>query len=117
MRRRDNGQWQAPGGVLELEETFEVGVVREVFEETGVRVEVDQLSGVYKNLSLAVVALVYRCHPVDGLPTCSDEASEAAWLPIDEALALMRPAFAVRVADAASFGPPASRAHDGTNLL
>lgn len=25
IRRRDNDQWQAPGGVLELDETFEEG--------------------------------------------------------------------------------------------
>lgn len=38
IRRRDNGAWQPPGGVLELDETPEQGTVREVLEETGVRV-------------------------------------------------------------------------------
>ena len=33
------GEWSLPGGVLELGETLEVGVVREVQEETGVLVE------------------------------------------------------------------------------
>jgi 8-oxo-dGTP pyrophosphatase MutT (NUDIX family) len=51
VQRRDNGRWEAPGGVLEPEETFEEGVVREVAEGTGVLVGVDQLTGVYKNLS------------------------------------------------------------------
>ena len=34
IRRRDNGRWEPPGGVLELDETFEAGVRREVHEET-----------------------------------------------------------------------------------
>ncbi len=40
VRRRDNGQWEPPGGVLELAETFDHGVRREVFEETGIEVQV-----------------------------------------------------------------------------
>lgn len=33
------GEWSLPGGVLELGETLEAGVIREIWEETGVRVE------------------------------------------------------------------------------
>jgi 8-oxo-dGTP pyrophosphatase MutT (NUDIX family) len=43
VQRRDNGRWEAPGGVLELGETFEEGVRREVAEETGVDVAVEHL--------------------------------------------------------------------------
>ena len=39
VRRRDNGHWEPPGGVLELDETIQAGLVREVLEETGLRVE------------------------------------------------------------------------------
>ncbi len=35
IRRRDNGHWEPPGGVLELDETIEDGLRREVLEETG----------------------------------------------------------------------------------
>ena len=59
IRRRDNNQWQPPGGVLELGETFEEGVRREVLEETGMQVRVGRLTGVYKNMNLGVVALVW----------------------------------------------------------
>jgi hypothetical protein len=45
IRRADNGTWELPGGVLDPEE----GVAREAWEETGLRVEVDELTGVYKN--------------------------------------------------------------------
>ena len=119
IRRRDNNQWQAPGGVLELGETFEEGVAREVFEESGVHVEVGRLTGVYKNLNAGVVALVYRCRPVNGEPTASEEAVDVQWVHLSEALELMTPAFSIRVADAAETAgrPAASRAHDGINIV
>ncbi|GAA4875619.1 NUDIX hydrolase [Actinomycetospora straminea] len=115
IRRRDNDQWQAPGGVLEADETFEQGVVREVLEETNVQVEVEQLTGVYKNLQKNVVALVYRCRYLSGTPTPSDEAAEVLWTDPAEIIKQMAPAFAVRIEDALRLadGPPASRAHDG----
>jgi ADP-ribose pyrophosphatase YjhB (NUDIX family) len=59
VQRRDNMHWEPPGGVLELGETFEEGVRREVAEETGVLVEVERLTGAYKNLSRGIVALVF----------------------------------------------------------
>jgi 8-oxo-dGTP diphosphatase len=117
IQRRDNNQWQAPGGVLEKGETFEAGVIREVREETNVDVQVDRLTGVYKNMAQSVVALVYRCHPVGGSPTPTAEASDAAWFALSEAINRMTPAFAARVRDAVSGGPAASRAHDGHDLL
>src|ERR1700754_3187058 len=76
VRRRDNNQWQPPGGVLELGETFEEGVRREVLEETGVYVRVERLTGVYKNMTLSVVALVFRCIAIGGTPRATDESSE-----------------------------------------
>ena len=56
IQHRDTDQWEPPGGILELDETFEDGVRREVAEETGVAVEVERLTGAYKNLSRGVVA-------------------------------------------------------------
>ncbi|MFF7010394.1 NUDIX domain-containing protein [Streptomyces fimicarius] len=44
IKLADNGTWEPPGGVLELAEAPEDGVRREVFEETGVKVEVDRLT-------------------------------------------------------------------------
>jgi 8-oxo-dGTP pyrophosphatase MutT (NUDIX family) len=114
-QRRDNGHWEAPGGVLELDETFEAGVAREVLEETGVMVTVGPLTGVYKNMTLGVVALVYRCEPVGGNPRHTDESTDVRWIDPDRIESLMTPAFAVRVRDALrNDAAPASRAHDGT---
>ena len=49
VQRRDNAHWEPPGGVLELGETFEDGVRREVAEETGITVNVERLTGAYEN--------------------------------------------------------------------
>lgn len=116
VQRRDNAHWEPPGGVLELDETFEAGVRREVAEETGVTVEVERLTGAYKNLARGVVALVFRCHPVAGEPTITDESQRVQWLTADEIREHMAPAYAVRVLDALS-QHAASRAHDGVQLI
>lgn len=116
IQRRDNSHWEPPGGVLELGETFEDGVRREVAEETGVTVEVDRLTGAYKNLTRGIVALVFRCHPISGEPTATDESQRVQWLTPDEISRHMTPAYAVRVLDALS-DTAASRAHDGVQLI
>ena len=116
IKRDDNGHWEAPGGVLELNESFEAGVRREVLEETGLEVTVERLTGVYKNMVYGIVALVYRCRPVDGEPHATEEAREIRWMTTEEVQAAMVPAFGVRVLDAFEDSPQ-SRAHDGVDLI
>lgn len=116
IRRRDNGHWEPPGGVLELGEQFEEGVRREVREETGLNVHVERLTGVYKNLTAGVVALVFRCHPLDTADVDSAEAVAVRWADSAEVSGMMDPAYAVRVTDA--FGDSTvTRAHDGVQLV
>src|SRR6478752_7201605 len=100
IQRRDNGAWEAPGGILEPGETFEEGVVREVREETGITVEVERLTGVYKNMTREIVALVYLCRPASGSPEPSEEARRVRWITQAEVDGLMTPAFGIRVHDA-----------------
>lgn len=116
IKRDDNGHWQAPGGVLELDESFEAGVRREVLEETGLEVAVERLTGVYKNLTYGIVALVYRCRPTVGEPRTTEEAREFCWMTKEEVQAAMVPAFGVRVLDAFEESPQ-SRTHDGVNIV
>jgi 8-oxo-dGTP diphosphatase len=116
IKRDDSGHWEAPGGVLELEESFEAGVQREVLEETGLEVVVERLTGVYKNLTHGIVALVYRCRPTAGEPGATEEAREIRWMTKEEVQATMTPAFGVRVLDAFEEAPQ-SRSHDGFNLV
>lgn len=112
IRRADSGAWELPGGVLELAETPEAGVWREVWEETGVEVEVGGLSGVYKNLARGIVALVFRCRPVGGALRVSEESSEVMWLTADEVRERVAEVFAVRLFDAVRDGVVV-RSHDG----
>lgn len=116
IRRRDNGNWQPPGGVLETHETFEQGVWREVAEETGTRVEVERLTGLYKNVKAGIVTAVFRCRPLTEPASETGEAAEVAWIDPGEISQLMTPTFTVRVLDAFE-GDPQVRAHDGTHLL
>lgn len=117
IRRRDNGHWEPPGGVLELDESFEEGVRREILEETGIGVEVQQLTGVYKNMTRGVVALVFRCRPLDERLGISDEATSVRWTDPGEVSSLVAPAYAVRITDAFTAGPPITRVHDGILLV
>jgi 8-oxo-dGTP diphosphatase len=117
VRRRDNGHWEPPGGILELDETIQAGLIREVHEETGVQVEPVALSGVYKNMRRGIIALVFRCRIVAGEPQPTAEAAQIAWLTPDEIRELMDEAYATRLLDALQPGPAAVRAHDGLSLL
>jgi 8-oxo-dGTP diphosphatase len=77
---------------------------------------VERLTGVYKNLTHGIVALVYRCRPAEGITYPTAEAREVRWMTREEVKSAMNPAFAVRVLDA--FDDDAhSRVHDGINLL
>lgn len=118
IRRQDNGHWEPPGGTLETDETIEDGLAREVAEETGLTVEIEALTGVYKNLPRAVVAMVFRCRPRSGDLALNPEVSEFYWAEDAELDDLMDPAFAIRVRDAMTYnGTPAIHAHDGVALI
>lgn len=116
IRRRDNGHWEPPGGILEIDETFEEGVRREVHEETGIWVKVDRLTGVYKNMKRGIVALVFRCTPEAGSVTTTDESREVVWMSLADIPGALAPAYAIRVTDA--FGESTTtRSHDGVSIL
>src|SRR6478672_1182545 len=100
IKRRDNGNWEPPGGVLELDETIEDGLRREVREETGAEIEIGPLTGVYKNMSRGIVALVFRCYLASQPFDHSPEATEIDWQPIDHVSKALSEAYAVRVVDA-----------------
>jgi ADP-ribose pyrophosphatase YjhB (NUDIX family) len=117
IRRADNGAWELPGGVLELAETPEGGVRREVLEETGIHVEVDQLTGVYKNMVAGVVALVFRCKPSGGTERISGESTAVQWLTSEEVSERMSEVYSVRLVDALDAHGPHVRSHDGRQLL
>jgi len=118
IQRRDNHHWEPPGGVLELDETIQDGLHREVREETGFDVEPDTLSGIYKNMNRGIVALVFRCKITGGHLAINDEVTAFRWADKATIRQLASDAYAVRVLDALRSGAtPVIRHHDGTHML
>ncbi|WKX74437.1 NUDIX hydrolase [Streptomyces sp. XD-27] len=119
IKRRDNGKWEPPGGVLERGETIPDALQREVLEETGIKIALPAtLTGVYKNMTGLIVSMVFRCEAIDGTPSTGAETRELRWVTRDEVAELADEAYAIRVQDALdSASPPAVRAHDGVRLV
>jgi 8-oxo-dGTP diphosphatase len=118
IQRADNHRWEPPGGVLELGETISDGLRREVREETGLDVEPVALTGVYKNMTREIIALVFRCKITGGDLRASDETTAFRWATEADVGELADQAYAVRVLDALDDQhPPAIRQHDGVHLL
>lgn len=118
IKRRDNGKWEPPGGVLELDETIEDGLRRELREETGAEIEVGPLTGVYKNMDRGIVALFFRCRIAGTVSASTPEASEIGWRPVGQVCDLMDEAYAVRITDAMTGdAQPKVRHHDGRRVV
>jgi 8-oxo-dGTP diphosphatase len=117
IRRRDNQHWEPPGGVLEVDEAIEDGLRREVREETGLTVEPVALTGVYKNMSRGIVALVFRCRALTTDLSANSEVSDFRWATPAEVRSMAAEAFAIRILDALTHDDhPAVRQHDGVHL-
>ncbi len=82
------GAWSVPGGRVEVGEPVEAAVVREVLEETGLDVVVDELLGWVERFDEAqhFVILDFRVTVLDPeVPIrAGDDATEAAWVPIPD---------------------------------
>jgi len=90
------GEWSIPGGLLEVGETIEQGVARELAEETGLKVRVVELLEVLERIFPAppgengappdprrpqyhFVILDYLCEPRGGTLAAGSDAAEFAW--------------------------------------
>jgi 8-oxo-dGTP pyrophosphatase MutT (NUDIX family) len=93
-KRSDNGQWCLPGGAVESGESVAEACEREVWEETGLRVRVKRLVGVYSHPDqltvypdgnkVHIVALHFKVEVIRGEPGLSDETTDFGYFTLDE---------------------------------
>jgi 8-oxo-dGTP diphosphatase len=85
------GEWSLPGGRIEFGERAEDAALRELFEETGVTAElaglVDVVDGLFGDRHYVLIDYVARW--VAGEPVAGDDAAEARFMPLHEALAVV----------------------------
>jgi len=87
------GEWSLPGGALELGETLQQGVVREVLEETGLEVVPGSMVEVFDRITLEestgrvryhYVLVDFVCRVAGGILLGGSDAEEARWVEHDE---------------------------------
>jgi 8-oxo-dGTP diphosphatase len=82
------GEWSVPGGRVESGELLESAVAREVAEETGLDVVVDELLGWVERFhdTTHYVILDFRVTVLvpDRALEAGDDAAEAAWVPVTD---------------------------------
>lgn len=95
-RRADCGMWGLPGGGIEPGESVEASALREVLEETGLKVELTRLIGIYSDPAERVVTyadngdVTHKIDPVvearivGGELCASEESEELAFFPTSQ---------------------------------
>ncbi len=95
-RRTDNDQWCLPGGMVDSGETVTEACEREMLEETGIRVQVVRLIGVYSDPDQLIVypdgnkafviVLSFEVRQTGGELRITSETSDAQFLPVERAI-------------------------------
>ncbi|HXM41897.1 MAG TPA: NUDIX hydrolase [Bryobacteraceae bacterium] len=82
------GYWSLPGGVLEIGETLEQGIIREVREETGLEIQPLKVVEIFERIvrdaqgaaEYHYVLIDYICRVTGGTLQAADDASQVAWV-------------------------------------
>ncbi|MEE1768437.1 NUDIX domain-containing protein [Streptomyces sp. JV185] len=108
IQRSDNGRWALPGGGHDVGESISDTVVREVWEETGLKAEVVDMSGIYTDPGHVMLyddgearqqfSICFRARPVGGAIRTSDETTQVRWVsPADLAGFDIHPTMRLRI--------------------
>ncbi len=90
MERADGSGWCLPCGWVEANERPSDAVIREVYEETGLKVQVTRFVGAFTRKASAqngphtMVAIVHLCEIIGGELTLSHEGSALQYCNLDE---------------------------------
>ncbi|MFG2652720.1 NUDIX domain-containing protein [Streptomyces sp. NPDC048436] len=90
IHKTDNDLWAVPGGGHDIGESVGDTVVREVLEETGITVEIDNIVGLYTDPRHVMAyddgevrqqfSICFRAHPTGGSLRTSSESKEVRWI-------------------------------------
>ncbi|MFF1356939.1 NUDIX hydrolase [Streptomyces sp. NPDC058297] len=90
IHKTDNGLWALPGGGHDVGESIEQTVVREVDEETGISVVVEDIVGLYTDPQHVIAyddgevrqqfSICFHARPVGGSLRTSSESKEVRWV-------------------------------------
>lgn len=95
---------EMPGGQVEEGETLEEAIHREIFEETGAKVRLTGITGIYQNITNNIICVVFRGEYQSGeLRTAEGETTEVIFTPLTKENVeqfITRPHFKNRAIDA-----------------
>lgn len=100
IKRRDVPVWVLPGGGIEEGESGEEAIVREVWEETGLKADVVRLVGTYSGGFFIKPVYLYECRAVGGKLYSGEEVAGVAYYDLNRLPREIPPPFHEFIEDA-----------------